>query len=78
MAIELLLLGCKGQVDKGPGDDPRVYTEEELEVFCIIYIRFHICMMWYMIFIFLCLTDFKNLYNNLFLCKAQENLLNSL
>ena len=32
MAVQLLLLGCKGQVDEGPGDDPGASIEEELEV----------------------------------------------
>lgn len=32
MAVELLLLGCEGQVDEGPGDDPGASIEEELEV----------------------------------------------
>lgn len=32
MAIKLLLLGSKGQVDKGPGHNPRPAIEEQLEV----------------------------------------------
>ena len=32
MAVQLLLLGCKGQDDEGPGDDPGASIEEELEV----------------------------------------------
>lgn len=32
MAIKLLLLGSKGQVDKGPGHNPRASIEEQLEV----------------------------------------------